>query len=163
MLILPESAFEKYAGEDFYGNYHAFFKAKGITNYADKSCSVYEKGGQNLISLALTDIEDYDMGFVGVAYTLKDGVYTYADGGVYQGYFADGNLHGRGTMTWANGDRYQGEYQNGVRAGWGIYWWLTGERYEGQFQNNKRHGYGTYYYASGSSISGYWENGVFKG
>ena len=79
MLILPESAFEKYAGEDFYGNYHAFFKAKGITNYADKSCSVYEKGGQNLISLALTDIEDYDMGFVGVAYTLKDGVYTYAD------------------------------------------------------------------------------------
>ena len=79
LLILPESAFEKYAGEDFYGNYHAFFKAKGITNYADKSCSVYEKGGQHLISLALTDIEDYDMGFVGVAYTLKDGVYTYAD------------------------------------------------------------------------------------
>ena len=78
MLILPESAFEKY-GEEFYGNYHAFFTAQGITNYADKSCSVYEKGGQHLISLALTDINDYDMGFVGVAYTLKDGVYTYAD------------------------------------------------------------------------------------
>ena len=83
MLILPESAFKL---ENFEGRYHAYFAENNIpdTQYADQICSVYttkDELQEKRISFSLTDIHSYNfsMSFVGVAYTLKDGVYTYAE------------------------------------------------------------------------------------
>ena len=80
MLILPEKAFENL--ENFEGRYHAYFTENGITNFVDFTCHVYnldKKYGENpRISLALTDIHDYTMGFVGIGYAKKGETYVYA-------------------------------------------------------------------------------------
>ncbi len=82
MLILPESAWGK-LGWNNDTDYIDYFNTNGISNYANKICSPYkdEQTGDWKISYSLKNIygENYAMGFVGVAYTLKDGVYDYAD------------------------------------------------------------------------------------
>lgn len=76
MLILPESAWGKVS---FNGqNYHEVLQ--GYT-YADKICSVYTENNEKRISFSLKNLyeSNYTRNFVGVAYTLKDGIYKYAD------------------------------------------------------------------------------------
>jgi hypothetical protein len=36
--------------------------------------------------------------------------YFYADGGVYEGEWMDGKMHGRGSYVFANKNRYEGEW-----------------------------------------------------
>lgn len=78
MLILPEAAWTNGVfGENT--NYHEYFATHGITNYADVVCehTYHDEQGQWYMSASLVGITSATRSLVGVAYTLKDGVYTY--------------------------------------------------------------------------------------
>ena len=46
--------------------------------------------------------------------------YLYTDGGIYEGEWLDGKMHGRGLYTFPNGNKYDGEWQNDVKEGYGV-------------------------------------------
>ena len=78
MLILPEEAFTKYT---FDNDYVDVLNAAGKT-YINKLCAPYEiSDGQWQIACSIVDIfeDNYTRQFVGVAYTLVDGSYDYAE------------------------------------------------------------------------------------
>jgi len=79
MLILPEVAWEN-LGWNNDTDYIGELNDMGAS-YADSICAPYIRDGEYFISFSLKNIYpyNYDMSFVGVAYTLKDGVYNYAD------------------------------------------------------------------------------------
>lgn len=79
MLILPEEAWEN-LGWDNNTDYISVLDGMGAT-YANSICAPYIVDGEYFVSFSLKNIYpyNYDMSFVGVAYTLKDDVYTYAD------------------------------------------------------------------------------------
>ena len=78
MLILPEVAWTNGVFDEN-TNYHEYFATHGITNYADVVCehTYHDEQGQWYMSASLVGITSATRSLVGVAYTLKDGVYTY--------------------------------------------------------------------------------------
>ena len=46
--------------------------------------------------------------------------YLYTDGGIYEGEWLDGKMHGRGLYTFPNGNKYDGEWQDDVKDGYGV-------------------------------------------
>ncbi len=81
MLILPEAAWHA-CGWDNDTDFFEYFEEERITKYANMICAPYTTdNGERQISFSLRNLyaENYSRGFFGVAYTLKDGVYNYAD------------------------------------------------------------------------------------
>lgn len=77
------------------------------------------------------------------------GVYRYAGGNVYAGFFNKGKPHGpNAVFTYSNGDRYEGPYVNGLKDtsesnGQGVYTFSKdGAVYTGPFKANMREGHG---------------------
>ena len=95
-------------------------------------------------------------------------VYTYSDGGRWEGDMKGRRRDGNGTMQWKDGRTYSGQYVDDKRHGVGTYedesglysggWqddkkegegvmeWRDGRRYEGAFVNGEQHGSGVVYY-----------------
>ena len=71
------------------------------------------------------------------------GMFTYADGSVFEGRFENDKREGEGTFTWVNGGQYVGSYRADMRDGYGVYEAPHGAVYRGQWKNNLRHGQGT--------------------
>lgn len=70
-------------------------------------------------------------------------MYTYADGGRFEGEWIDDKVHGRGVSVYASGNRYEGEWVDGKMEGRGTYEnSLTGGKFEGSFKDNRKHGHG---------------------
>ena len=46
------------------------------------------------------------------------GVYTWADGGKYDGDYQEDKKHGNGVYTFSNGKVRRGEWSQGVRVKW---------------------------------------------
>lgn len=76
----------------------------------------------------------------------------------YEGDFALGRPHGKGSYIWADGERYDGEFLNGRISGKGSYKYKNGDRYDGEFSDGLRSGKGTHSYADGRTFSGEWRN-----
>jgi len=76
----------------------------------------------------------------------------------YEGDFALGRPHGKGSYIWADGERYDGEFLNGRISGKGSYKYSNGDRYDGEFSDGLRSGKGTHIYASGKTLSAEWRN-----
>ncbi len=95
------------------------------------------------------------------------GVFSFNDGGRYEGSFVKGAFTGKGKMTYTfptSGYRYEGDFVNGNRHGKGVYTFPSGIRYEGNFADNDIHGYGTKYAPDGSVIQkGRWNHHKFVG
>ncbi|MBR6797020.1 MAG: hypothetical protein IKM53_06705, partial [Clostridia bacterium] len=64
-----------------------------------------------------------------------------------------------GVYTWANGDVYEGNYVNDVRNGKGVLTLASGEKYDGHFANDLKHGNGTLNFENGEVYSGGFVNG----
>lgn len=79
-----------------------------------------------------------------------------ADKSVYEGEWADGNMHGKGTLTLVNGTRYQGRWINGQMTGPGEICYPDGRVYRGDIVNGMRHGHGQI-----SHFGGEWFEGEF--
>jgi len=42
---------------------------------------------------------------------------------MYEGYWLNNRMHGKGKFTWSDGHLYEGEYVNDKRQGYGIFNW----------------------------------------
>jgi hypothetical protein len=54
--------------------------------------------------------------------------YFYSDGGVFEGEWVDGKMHGRGLYTFPNGNKYDGEWRDDFKDGFGTLQYINGER-----------------------------------
>lgn len=114
----------------------------------------------------------------------------YLNNDSYDGLYADGLRHGKGTYVFAVQSQneeekdeeedfedtetpkdtavsakacYVGEYQSGRRHGQGQLWFPDSTRYKGEFQSGLIQGQGTYFYANGDTYVGAWEQGKRTG
>lgn len=75
----------------------------------------------------------------------RQGSGMFFDGGaVYDGQWADDEMHGEGTMTFDTGASYSGSFTANKFHGRGKYSWPDGTSYEGQWRANLMHGEGVY-------------------
>ncbi len=87
------------------------------------------------------------------------GKIVYDDGSSYDGYWKNGQYHGKGTRVWETGDSYTGDWVNYIRTGYGVYKWPGGGSYDGYWLNDQFHGKGTRVWDNGSTYTGDWVNG----
>ena len=91
------------------------------------------------------------------------GTHRFADGGVYEGEFANGKHHGQGMYRYVGGAVYEGEWKSGNMDGKGIYQYADGAMYEGEFRDNSIQGKGIYRYATGAVYEGDFVDGKSHG
>ena len=90
------------------------------------------------------------------------GTMRFADGGLYEGKWFRGRQHNDGVYTYPNGDVFTGKFANGGRAdGPGHMKYANGDDYEGCWVSDVRHGEGTMKYASGDAYTGTWKHGMY--
>ena len=118
--------------------------------------------------------------------TDSHGVYTFPDGGRYDGEWLDGKKNGHGVyiapngvrmdgewqdnrmighgvMTLPDSTRYEGEFLDGKMNGHGVMTLADGERYEGEWLNNRATGYGINTWPSGARYEGEWRDSKMNG
>jgi len=66
------------------------------------------------------------------------GEFTYSNGAIYVGNWANQKHHGRGAMFWTDGSFFQGQYIDGLKKGNGLYSWPDGSFYEGEYHEDKK-------------------------
>ncbi len=69
------------------------------------------------------------------------------------GDYVKGERHGKGELM-EDGDRYDGDFANGHPHGRGTYAYHTGARYEGELRDGEPDGHGTFRSADGSVYTG---------
>uniref|UniRef100_K3X194 Uncharacterized protein n=1 Tax=Globisporangium ultimum (strain ATCC 200006 / CBS 805.95 / DAOM BR144) TaxID=431595 RepID=K3X194_GLOUD len=77
------------------------------------------------------------------------------DGDSYDGFFIDGYYHGKGTCAYANGDVYDGNWVHGKWQGHGELRFRDGSRYVGEFHQGVYHGFGQFLHGSGGKLGSY--------
>ena len=82
---------------------------------------------------------------------------------VFIGEWADGMIHGYGTVSFSNGDKYIGEFKDDTFNGQGTYNFPNGDSYVGEFKDGKRSGQGTYKNSAGTTYIGDFIDGFFNG
>ena len=87
------------------------------------------------------------------------GIRVWSAGSIIQeGYWKDGELHGRGRYIYGyNGNYYIGEFKEGSRNGEGVEYWKDGSRYEGGWKDDSKYGQGTMYW-NGNKYTGQWDD-----
>lgn len=91
------------------------------------------------------------------------GKLTFSNGNVYEGEFQDGEAHGQGSLMYANGDVYEGNFKDGCSHGKGKLTFTSGDIYDGEFASDQRHGRGKMTYADGNVYEGEFRNGKAHG
>ncbi len=89
------------------------------------------------------------------------GVFTYTNGDIYEGGYANNLREGQATYRYKGGNTFVGTYQQGEKV-YGTFTYTNGNRYVGQFKNDKKNGKGTLYVADGTVFNGLWENDKFQ-
>lgn len=56
---------------------------------------------------------------------------------MYDGYWKEGKMHGKGKLSFENGDYFQGEFVAGVRNGVGTLFIKSGKRVSGIWVDDK--------------------------
>ena len=91
------------------------------------------------------------------------GILYFPDGGLYEGYFRNDKMSGKGRMINAEGDYYEGEFLNDKANNIGSYVSADGVVYNGGWKEDLQHGYGEEVYLDGSMYSGNFEYGKKNG
>jgi len=91
------------------------------------------------------------------------GEFTYSNGAIYVGNWANQKHHGRGAMFWTDGSFFQGQYIDGLKKGNGLYSWPDGSFYEGEYHEDKKHGTGVLQTADGLRYRGNFIKGLKEG
>ena len=79
-----------------------------------------------------------------------------ADGGWYEGDFAEDEMTGTGERRWADGRTYEGGFEMGEMHGQGTYVLASGDVYRGAMGHNKREGRGALTRVNGDAYEGEW-------
>ena len=89
------------------------------------------------------------------------GTYTWNDGSVYEGEFANDQINGEGKLTIPGKGTYDGEFVNGKKSGTGTYEFVNGDKYVGNWSNDVMSGYGTYTFSNGDKYVGQFSDNIF--
>ena len=85
------------------------------------------------------------------------GIQVGSSGYIYEGYWRDGKLHGRGRTIYPDTPSYVGEFIEGKKNGQGIEYYYNGnKKYEGEWKKSSYRGQGTYYTEDGDKYTGQW-------
>lgn len=91
------------------------------------------------------------------------GKYTYDDGAVYEGQWAQGVRDGHGRHVEADGCTYDGQWRHDTAYGEGTLVHVDGDTYIGQWLSNSKHGRGTYVHRDGAEYVGEWVDDMQSG
>eukprot|EP01038_Epipyxis_sp_PR26KG_P005975 gene5975-8230_t len=91
------------------------------------------------------------------------GVYTFANGDVYNGDWINNQKHGKGVCEYSDGDKYDGDWIDNLKHGKGLFIYASGEVYNGDWVDDKKHGKGAFTYSSGTVYNGDWIDGKMNG
>lgn len=92
---------------------------------------------------------------------MKQGLYKYQDGRVYDGDWVNFKKEGFGKFYYPDRRYYEGVFKEDKRHGKGILKWPDGRVYEGEFVADKMHGNGQFV-QNGQVSEGIFENGKYK-
>lgn len=96
--------------------------------------------------------------------SLKNVIFHYSNGDIYQGSVLGELFHGEGTYTAKNGKFiYRGQFSYGAKHGAGEETLTEKYFYKGSFANNYFHGQGNLNFTTGESFIGSFCNGCFHG
>jgi hypothetical protein len=87
------------------------------------------------------------------------GTMTTNNGGVYVGYFKNGEPDGYGTSTYKDGSKYEGNWKNGKYNGKGFIKYKNGNEFSGYFKEDKYDGQGRYSFNDGAIFWGVFSMG----
>ena len=85
------------------------------------------------------------------------------DNSIYEGFFKENRMEGRGILYSVDGYVYDGEFLNGLFHGFGKLVSLNGVVYRGNWKNDMQNGYGEESYVDGSSYCVYFVKGKKNG
>lgn len=88
--------------------------------------------------------------------------YRYGDD-TYTGQVIGTRKYGTGVYTWANGDKYEGFWFMDEQHGEGLLSFKNGGYHKGRWERGKFQGFATRVYADGRAIQGTWSEGVLHG
>ena len=91
------------------------------------------------------------------------GIYYFNNGNIYEGFFVNDNMEGRGRIISVEGFVYEGDFQNNTASGYGKCLFEDGSLYKGNWVNNNKQGLGEETYPDGSSYIGNFVNGKKNG
>ncbi|CAH9130708.1 unnamed protein product [Cuscuta epithymum] len=91
------------------------------------------------------------------------GRYTWSDGTVYDGHWAEGKMDGKGWIIWSSGSSYEGEFCVNYLHGYGAFYGCDGSIYRGSWKMNNKHGIGRKEYHNSDVYDGCWREGVREG
>ena len=87
------------------------------------------------------------------------GIRVWMSGAIDEGYWKDGELHGRGRHIDCSGSYYIGEFKKVRFNGEGTYYKENGDIiYEGGWKDDKYYRQGTYYEKNGDKYTGIWDD-----
>jgi len=82
------------------------------------------------------------------------GFKVYPNNSIFEGFFSNGQIHGRGRGITSRGEVYQGPFEFDAMSGEGLFQWPDGRLYFGGFSSGKKFGKGTYMWPNGQSYEG---------
>lgn len=91
------------------------------------------------------------------------GILYFPDGGIYEGYFKNDKMFGKGRLINAEGDYYEGDFENDKANNEGLYVSADGVIYNGSWLEDLQHGFGEEVYLDGRKYEGNFDNGKKKG
>jgi len=146
-----------------------FFNPKPALHKQSNGCSYFgilidgKKDGYGVLRKEADDSIIYE-GYYKDDVMSGRGTYYFENGTVYTGEFQNNTFNGIGCYVWPSKDRYEGPYKDGKRHGHhGVYTWFNGQEYDGDWEYDKRSGHGIMHYANGNVYDGAWKEGEETG
>lgn len=85
------------------------------------------------------------------------------DGSMYLGSWANDKCHGKGVYIHLNGTQYDGDWKDNMQHGHGVETWPDGTVYDGQYKEGEKHGKGKFSWPDGSFFEGDFEDNKIQG
>lgn len=92
------------------------------------------------------------------------GLYSFKNGGYYEGEFHDNEFEGMGVLYYKNQDVFNGTFKSGVRDGFGVYKYSSDLIFSGYFHNDLQEGVGILRNTANAwEFKGNWKKGLREG
>lgn len=143
-------------GSKYQGSWlHRYPDGKGTKTLADGTkIEGYWKKGQPV---------DSNGNFVDVLPNKKINTQVSDELDIQSGCVSGNCRNGQGVFGYADGSRYEGYFKNGKPDLNGTFYYPNGDKYVGSFVNGQPNGKGRLYHTNGKTLMGFWKDGEYVG